>query len=84
MLLVTTLVWLFWLHYGVVGFERHDDFAGQSPFSQVSSQIMFLVLGVLAMAGITRIPVGVYPRSCGVSDAGYRFDHAACCGGCRR
>lgn len=33
---------------------------GQSPFSQVSSQIMFLVLGVLAMAGITRIPVGVY------------------------
>lgn len=35
---------------------------GQSPFSQVSSQIMFLVLGVLAMAGITRIPVGVYHK----------------------
>lgn len=35
---------------------------GQSPFSQVSSQIVFLVLGVLAMAGITRIPVGVYHK----------------------
>ena len=35
---------------------------GQSPFSQVSSQIMFLVVGVLAMAGITRIPVGVYHK----------------------
>lgn len=35
---------------------------GQSPFSQVSSQIMFLVLGVLAMAGITRIPVGWYHK----------------------
>ena len=35
---------------------------GQSPFSQVSSQIMFLVLGVLAMAGIARIPVGVYHK----------------------
>ena len=35
---------------------------GQSPFSQVSSQIMFLVLGVIAMAGITRIPVGVYHK----------------------
>ena len=35
---------------------------GQSPFSQVSSQIMFVVLGVLAMAGITRIPVGVYHK----------------------
>lgn len=35
---------------------------GQSPFSQVSSQIMFLVLGMLAMAGITRIPVGVYHK----------------------
>ena len=35
---------------------------GQSPFSQVSSQIMFLVLGVVAMAGITRIPVGVYHK----------------------
>lgn len=35
---------------------------GQSPFSQVSSQVMFLVLGVLAMAGITRIPVGVYHK----------------------
>lgn len=35
---------------------------GQSPFSQVSSQILFLVLGVLAMAGITRIPVGVYHK----------------------
>lgn len=35
---------------------------GQSPFSQVSSQIMFLVLGVLAMAGITRIPVGYYHK----------------------
>ena len=35
---------------------------GQSPFSQVSSQIMFLVVGVLAMAGITRIPVGDYHK----------------------
>lgn len=35
---------------------------GQSPFSQVSSQIMFLVVGVLAMAGITRIPVGYYHK----------------------
>lgn len=35
---------------------------GQSPFSQVSSQIMFLVLGVIAMVGITRIPVGVYHK----------------------
>lgn len=35
---------------------------GQSPFSQVSSQIMFLVLGVIAMAGIARIPVGVYHK----------------------
>lgn len=35
---------------------------GQSPFSQVSSQIMFLVVGVLAMVGITRIPVGVYHK----------------------
>ena len=35
---------------------------GPSPFSQVSSQIMFLVVGVLAMAGITRIPVGVYHK----------------------
>ena len=35
---------------------------GQSPFSQVSSQIMFLVLGVIAMAGITRIPVGYYHK----------------------
>ena len=34
----------------------------QSPFSQVSSQVMFLVLGVIAMAGITRIPVGVYHK----------------------
>lgn len=35
---------------------------GQSPFSQVSSQVIFLVLGVIAMAGITRIPVGVYHK----------------------
>lgn len=35
---------------------------GQSPFSQVSSQVMFLVLGVIAMAGITHIPVGVYHK----------------------
>ena len=35
---------------------------GQSPFSQVLSQVMFLVLGVIAMAGITRIPVGVYHK----------------------
>ncbi|WP_298457396.1 FtsW/RodA/SpoVE family cell cycle protein [uncultured Rothia sp.] len=35
---------------------------GQSPFSQVSSQVMFLVLGVIAMAGITRIPVGYYHK----------------------
>ena len=35
---------------------------GQSPFSQVSSQVMFLVLGVIAMAVITRIPVGVYHK----------------------
>ena len=35
---------------------------GQSPFSQVSSQVMFLVVGVLAMAGITRIPVGYYHK----------------------
>ena len=35
---------------------------GQSPFSQVSFQIMFLVMGVLAMAGITRIPVGWYHK----------------------
>ena len=35
---------------------------GQSPFSQVSSQIMFLVVGVLAMVGITHIPVGVYHK----------------------
>lgn len=35
---------------------------GQSPFSQVSSQVMFLVLGVIAMAGIMRIPVGVYHK----------------------
>ena len=35
---------------------------GQSPFSQVSSQVMFLVLGVIAMVGITRIPVGVYHK----------------------
>ena len=35
---------------------------GQSPFSQVSSQVMFLVLGMIAMAGITYIPVGVYHK----------------------
>lgn len=35
---------------------------GQSPFSQVSSQVMFLVLGVIAMAGIARIPVGYYHK----------------------
>ncbi len=35
---------------------------GQSPFSQVSSQVMFLILGVIAMAGITRIPVGYYHK----------------------
>lgn len=35
---------------------------GQSPFSQVSSQLMFLILGVIAMAGITRIPVGYYHK----------------------
>ncbi|WP_455114462.1 FtsW/RodA/SpoVE family cell cycle protein [Rothia mucilaginosa] len=35
---------------------------GQSPFSQVSSQVMFLVLGVIAMAGITYIPVGYYHK----------------------
>ena len=35
---------------------------GQSPFSQVSSQVMFLVLGVIAMAGITRIPAGYYHK----------------------
>ena len=35
---------------------------GQSPFSQVSSQLMFLIIGVIAMAGITRIPVGVYHK----------------------
>lgn len=35
---------------------------GQSPFSQVSSQVMFLILGVIAMAGITHIPVGVYHK----------------------
>ncbi|OFJ99605.1 cell division protein FtsW [Rothia sp. HMSC065C12] len=40
---------------------------GQSPFSQVSSQIMFLVLGVIAMAGITRIPVGVYHKKFAVN-----------------
>lgn len=40
---------------------------GQSPFSQVSSQVMFLVLGVIAMAGITRIPVGYYHKKIVVS-----------------
>lgn len=35
---------------------------GQSPFSQVSSQILFLVLGVVAMAVITNIPVGWYHK----------------------
>lgn len=35
---------------------------GQSPFSQVSSQLMFLIIGVIAMAGITRIPVGYYHK----------------------
>ena len=35
---------------------------GQSPFSQVSSQSLFLVLGVVAMAVITNIPVGWYHK----------------------
>lgn len=35
---------------------------GQSPFSQVSSQILFLALGVVAMAVITNIPVGWYHK----------------------
>lgn len=35
---------------------------GQSPFSQVSSQILFLMLGVVAMAVITNIPVGWYHK----------------------
>ena len=35
---------------------------GQSPFSQVSSQIGFLALGLVAMAVLTRIPVGWYHK----------------------
>ena len=35
---------------------------GQSPFSQGVPQILFLVLGVVAMAVITNIPVGWYHK----------------------
>lgn len=43
-----------------IGVERHHDFTqGQSPFSQVSSQIMFLVLGDRdGELYYARIPVG--------------------------
>ena len=63
MLLVTTLGLAFFGCIMVLSASSVTMISqGQSPFSQVSSQIMFLVLGVLAMAGITRIPVGVYHK----------------------
>ncbi len=62
MLLITTLGLAIFGCIMVLSVERHHDFSGKSPFSQVSSQVMFLVLGVIAMAGITRIPVGVYHK----------------------
>ncbi|WP_304193242.1 FtsW/RodA/SpoVE family cell cycle protein [Rothia mucilaginosa] len=63
MLLVTTLGLAFFGCIMVLSASSVTMISqGQSPFSQVSSQIMFLVLGVIAMAGITRIPVGVYHK----------------------
>ena len=63
MLLVTTLGLAFFGCIMVLSASSVTMISqGQSPFSQVSSQIMFLVLGVIAMAGITRIPVGYYHK----------------------
>ncbi len=63
MLLVTTLGLAIFVFIMVLSSSRVSMFSKwQSPFSQVSSQVMFLVLGVIAMAGITRIPVGYYHK----------------------
>ena len=63
MLLVTTLGLAFFGCIMVLSASSVTMISqGQSPFSQVSSQIMFLIIGVIAMAGITRIPVGYYHK----------------------
>jgi cell division protein ftsW len=63
MLLVTTLGLAFFGCIMVLSASSVTMISqGQSPFSQVSSQIMFLIIGVVAMAGITRIPVGYYHK----------------------
>lgn len=63
MLLVTTLGLAFFGCIMVLSASSVTMISqGQSPFSQVSSQLMFLILGVIAMAGITRIPVGYYHK----------------------
>ena len=75
----------FWLHYGVVGFERHDDFAG--PVAVLAGFVSDHVLGPWRACdgGYYAYSGGRLPQEvCGVCDAGYRFGHAACCGGCRR
>ena len=63
MLLVTTLGLAFFGCIMVLSASSVTMISqGQSPFSQVSSQIMFLIIGVIAMAGITRIPVEYYHK----------------------
>ncbi|WP_424827451.1 FtsW/RodA/SpoVE family cell cycle protein [Rothia mucilaginosa] len=63
MLLVTTLGLAFFGCIMVLSASSVTMISqGQSPFSQVSSQIMFLIIGMVAMAGITRIPVGYYHK----------------------
>lgn len=63
MLLVTTLGLAFFGCIMVLSASSVTMISqGQSPFSQVSSQLMFLIIGVIAMAGITRIPVGYYHK----------------------
>ena len=63
MLLVTTLGLAFFGCIMVLSASSVTMISqGQSPFSQVSSQIIFLIIGVVAMAGITRIPVGYYHK----------------------
>ena len=63
MLLVTTLGLAFFGCIMVLSASSVTMISqGQSPFSQVSSQIMFLIIGVIAMAGITYIPVEYYHK----------------------
>ena len=63
MLLVTTLGLAFFGCIMVLSASSVTMISqGQSPFSQVSSQIMFLIIGVIAMAGITHIPVEYYHK----------------------